>query len=55
MIKFQDTFGKSTTERKIKWEQELENKKYTNGKDFAAEKIADKEITNFINSVFQLN
>jgi hypothetical protein len=30
MTKFQDTFGKSTTERKIKWEQELENKKYTN-------------------------
>ena len=30
MIKFQDTFGKSTTDRKIQWEQDLENKKYTN-------------------------
>jgi dienelactone hydrolase len=28
---------------------------YTNGKDAAAEKISDKEIVNFIRSVFQLN
>lgn len=28
---------------------------YTNGKDSTAEKIADKEIINFINNVFQLN